>query len=313
MRTRRLCLILVLFSIGLVLFFQQFQLEGLDQLQLRRRGDNLVQAESVLTERSSDRLRIATFNLQVFGRTKSSHLPTMQALARICRQFDVIAIQEVAGPGQDALALLVEEMNRFGPQYSYLSSRPLGRSAYKQQYAYIYNRQLLHADLARCCAIEDPDDLFEHPPFVGFFQVREEHSETPFSFTLVNVRIDAENPDRELELLDEVHALIANGTRAEDDVIVLGTFQADSETLDSILGPAGLASTLDKGQFTDTRLSQQVDNIIVHTTATAELKGRSNSFRFMRRFNLSLQQALALSDHLPVWAEFGLSEAALGP
>lgn len=304
MRKSRLCILLFVLALGTLLFFQQFQLEGLDQLRLRRRGDQKIQAQSVLTERTGQRLRIATFNLQVFGKTKSRHLPTLQNLARICRQFDLIAVQEIVGPDQDSVPLLVEEINRIGPRYAYLASVPLGRSAYKQQFAFIYNRDLLEVDLTRCCAIEDPDDLFEYPPFVGFFQVRDSAADQPFRFTLVNCQVDAENPHQELQLLGKVHSLVEGNGRDEDDVILLGSFQADSDTLNLLLGPSGLTTALDQGQFTDTRLATQLDNMVFRRATTSELVGRAEVFRFMRRFNLSLQQALEVSDRLPVWAEF---------
>jgi endonuclease/exonuclease/phosphatase family metal-dependent hydrolase len=308
MRKSRLLITLVVLALLSVLFFHHFQIEGIEQLQLRRRGSTMMQAEASLPETTPDSIRIATFNLQVFGRTKSNNDQAMQALARIGRQFHVIALQEICGPGQDAVARLVEKMNEDGGQYDFLLSKPLGHASFKQQYGFIFDRRTIDVDRPRCCSIEDPDSLFEHPPFVGYFQVQPKLASNPIRFTLVNVQINPENRHAELELMDEIYELIWNRGRGEDDVIMLGDFQTNSETLSSILGPSRLVPVLDAGVLTDTRLSKQTDNILVHSEATPEFHGKAETFRFMRRFNLSLQESLAISDHLPVWAEFQLDE-----
>jgi hypothetical protein len=49
-------------------------------------------------------------------------------------------------------------------------------------------------------------------------------------------------------------------------------------------------------------------NIIVDRHATVELTGRSGVFDFLRELNLSMEQAVTISNHLPVWAEFSVYE-----
>ena len=44
------------------------------------------------------------------------------------------------------------------------------------------------------------------------------------------------------------------------------------------------------------------------TTATVEFTGRGGVFDFLREYNLTLAQALEVSDRLPVWAEFSIYE-----
>ena len=45
-------------------------------------------------------------------------------------------------------------------------------------------------------------------------------------------------------------------------------------------------------------------------SSTCEYAGRSGVFDFMRKYNLTLDQAMQVSDHLPVWAEISLNGAA---
>jgi hypothetical protein len=59
---------------------------------------------------------------------------------------------------------------------------------------------------------------------------------------------------------------------------------------------------------TNTRGTKQYDNVLFSELATTEYTGRWGVFDMVRQFNLTVEEALEISDHLPVWAEFGLLE-----
>ena len=46
-------------------------------------------------------------------------------------------------------------------------------------------------------------------------------------------------------------------------------------------------------------------------TATTEFTGTSAVFDLMDRYNLTMDQALEVSDHMPVWAEFSIYEGGV--
>ena len=50
--------------------------------------------------------------------------------------------------------------------------------------------------------------------------------------------------------------------------------------------------------------ARPMDNLVFDQQSLSEFTGRSGVFDFMREFNLTLDAALEISDHLPVWAEF---------
>ena len=50
--------------------------------------------------RSENSIRIATFNIQVFGQSKMKKPQVPQILARIIQQFDVVAVQEIRSQDQ---------------------------------------------------------------------------------------------------------------------------------------------------------------------------------------------------------------------
>jgi hypothetical protein len=52
------------------------------------------------------------------------------------------------------------------------------------------------------------------------------------------------------------------------------------------------------------------DNLIFQSQATSEFTGRWGVYDLQRVYGLSREEALKVSDHLPVWAEFGIWEGA---
>ena len=97
------------------------------------------------------------------------------------------------------------------------------------------------------------------------------------------------------------------GIGNEDDVIVLGDFNADDRHFGRLGRVPGISWAL-SGIPTNTRGNKQYDNLVFHQTATREFTGRVGVFDFMREYNLTQDEALEVSDPLPVWAEFSIYE-----
>jgi hypothetical protein len=62
------------------------------------------------------------------------------------------------------------------------------------------------------------------------------------------------------------------------------------------------------GTPTNVQLTRQSDNLLIHPLATTEFTGSASVFDFLKAFNLTVEQASTISDHLPVWAEFSVIE-----
>jgi hypothetical protein len=58
-----------------------------------------------------DTIRVASFNIQVFGESKVAKPAVMNTLARVARMFDVMAIQEVRAKSNDILPRFVDQIN----------------------------------------------------------------------------------------------------------------------------------------------------------------------------------------------------------
>lgn len=255
----------------------------------------------------SETIRIATFNVQAFGQKKSRNEVVMQRLTDICGNFDVIAIQEIRSADQSLLPQFVQRMNARGGQYAFAISPRLGRTTYKEQSAFIFDRSRVQLDNSFAYTINDPDDVLHREPFVGWFRAVGPAPDQAFTFTLANLHMDSKRPDLELVYLTELHRIIRKDGRGEDDVILIGDFNAGDQGLEPARERGGLTWVV-SNTATNTRNTSQYDNIVFHSKATDEFVGRGGVFDFMKELNLTLKDALAISDHMPVWAEFSVFE-----
>jgi hypothetical protein len=164
-------------------------------------GENPVAATP---QSGADVVRIATFNLQVYGEAKGSNPFVMQRLAEILRLFDVVAVQEIRTMDETQIQKLVALVNAEGRQYQYVLGPRLGRTVSKEQYAYLYDATKVECDRSQAYTVDDRSDLLHREPLVAWFRVRGLPPNEAFSFTLVNFHLDPDEVARELPLVDEV-------------------------------------------------------------------------------------------------------------
>ncbi len=251
-------------------------------------------------------LRIATFNIQLLHRSKGENADILRHLAGITSQFDVVAIQGVSPDQSHVIGSVVDLINGSGRHYDYVVGPRVGRDS-QEQLAYVFDRQRVDIDRHELYTIADPDDLLNVAPLVAWFRCRGPREAEAFTFTLVNVHTDPAERERENAILAGIVREVRNDRRGEDDVILLGDFGASAERIDGLTrfsDPLWAVTDI----ATDTRASGQFCNIVCNRQATDEATGRSGVFDFLREMNLSLDQAMQVSDHLPVWAEFSLME-----
>lgn len=256
-------------------------------------------------------IRIASFNIKDFGQAKAEKPEVMATLADIVRQFHVVAIQEVSS-SRDTYFIpkFVQLINQGGRHYDAIVGEALGRSTSKEQYAFIFDADRIDCDRANAYTIGDPEDLIQREPYVATFRAHGVNPDVAFTFTLINVHTTPEPPEvlrGELDALAEVYRAVRRAGVNEDDVIMLGDFNADDAHFRR-LGQIPSITPLIRGVFTNTRQSALYDNILIHQPSTTEYAGRSGVFNIMQQYNLALAQADRVSDHFPVWAEFSVYE-----
>lgn len=280
-------------------------------------GDNVAPA----SDKPRDKILIATLNVQRFGQSKSSNDQVMAQLASICQMFDLIAIQEVQSPDANPIGKLVALINSKGYQYDAIVSEQVGRTSYKEQYAFIYDTRHIRPLPNRSYLVDDPLDRMHREPFVSSFSVinSDLSGQAPFSFTLINAHTDPDeveltSTDNELNVMADVYVSVSNWEKAvngEDDVIILGDLNSSRTRMFGLGRIPGLYSLAPQGP-TNTRGSAELDHIMINTQQTGEWTRNAGVIDYVRDLQLTEEQALAISDHRVVWAEFNSDEVPPG-
>lgn len=273
-------------------------------------------------------ISVATFNIQRFDEAKASTADVMAELARICKLFDVVAVQNVRSPAARPVERLVELINADGSRYASTVGRPLGRSASReehQQYAFIYDATRVYLDEDRVYVMSDDEDRMHREPMVASFVAIPTGVEDrrPYSFTLINVDTDpahvgsGSNRENELDVLADVYANVRQweySRYGEDDIILLGTLNASTDQLGRLGRTAGLRS-IAGAQSTETAGTETRDHLLVDLDTTGEFTRVAGVLDYARDLGLDEQPAVRISDHRPVWAQFSSFElpAPSGP
>lgn len=256
-------------------------------------------------------VRIASFNIQVFGVSKLNKPPVVQLLAEVIRRFDVVAIQEIRSADDAVMPRFVSLVNASGARYDFVIGPRLGRTSSKEQYAFVYDTARIEVDPRFVYTVPDPQDRLHREPLVAYFRVRGPPPSQAFTFALANIHTDPDETASELDALADVFVGIQRNGTGEDDVILLGDLNVNEYRLGNLGRLPGIRYAV-SGAPTNTRRDKTYDNIVFDGRATVEYTGRWGVLDLMREFGLSRDQALEVSDHMPVWAEFTIYEGLPG-
>jgi endonuclease/exonuclease/phosphatase family metal-dependent hydrolase len=255
-------------------------------------------------------IRLASFNIQSFGDAKAAKPYVMATLAAIIHNFHLVAIQEIRT--QDDYFLdnfLRNYVNQNGRVFDRVVGPRLGRSSSTEQYAFLYDTAAIELNRYSIYTVNDPDDLLHREPLVAMFRVRGPAPQQAFTFVLVNIHTDPHEADAEVDTLAQVFQAVRRSSNGEDDIILLGDLNVDEKHLGELGRLEGVRPIV-RGVFTNTRQDATYDNFILHQPSTSEFTGRWGVFNYQQIFKLTPDQALQVSDHVPIWAEFSAYESA---
>ena len=130
-------------------------------------------------------IRIASFNIQVFGRAKASKDEVMEILANTISQFDIGAIQEIRDKSGTAIKALEVAVDDIGVNYDFVIGPRLGRTTSKEQYAYFYKTDVIEVE-GSYTYDDSGNDTFHREPYIAKFRVKNGN----FDFTIINIHVD---------------------------------------------------------------------------------------------------------------------------
>lgn len=272
-----------------------------------------IQQSASVPKRAADTVIVGSFNVQHLGETKMKSPEIMSAFAQIIQQYDVIALQEINDQSGVAVRQLMQYVNQNGSRYAVAISDSVGRGVpgkggYYEQYAFVYDTSRIEGGQQHCYLVTDPTDQLHREPYVGRFQTR---TSNPFTFTLVNIHTDPDEIKTELDVL----ATVLTNVRAFeyqqaqiDDVMLLGDLNAAPGKLLGLERIQGTVSVINIP--TNTRRDKVYDNIILDRGLTSEFTGRAGTIDLQTVFGIGEEQALKISDHMPIWAEFYMQRSS---
>ena len=257
-------------------------------------------------------ITVGSWALDGFGPTKLANVDVRRYVAKVVRRFDVMAIQQVAAIERDVVPRLVDEINRGENRYDFIIGPSTGPTGRGEQLAFIYDTTTIEVDRRGSYTVSDPDDRYRYDPLVAWFRTTAPPAGVAWTFSVVNVRIDLQNAAEEVQTLPTLIDAVAGDGRREDDVLVAGLLQADDAYLQPSLRPTGDAAAAYqlavRHHATDIYDRYQTDNIIIDAGRTTEYLGRGGVLDFARVYNLSQNEAEAISSHLPIHAVFTAHE-----
>src|SRR3989344_8019636 len=241
---------------------------------------NLEESISVESDfNESVSLRIATWNLQIFGQKKASNSELLSYYADKISEYDVIVVQEIRDEEQTAFPKLCELL----PDCECKVSSRAGKSSSKEQYGIIYRKAILLEDID----YNQPEyqELFERPPL----ELR--LSFEGWNFTLITIHVDPDKAEEEMEYLEE---LFENN---EEDTILLGDLNTDCTYYKENL--------LQDFEEWDWIITNEEDTTTSNTNCTYDRiiinnPTKDNYIQHGIMNDVTLQQ----SDHYLAWAEF---------
>ena len=248
-------------------------------------------------------ITICSWNLCDFGQTKSDS--ELEFIANTIKEFDVVAIQEVVAKdpgGAQAIARLVDALNRKGSKWDYVISDPTSSSAYKaERYAFIWKT-------AKITKIGDPwlerkyNMEIDREPY--FINLKTDGNQ----FTLVNFHAITKKMQPETEVK---YFKFFPSEYPGLDLVFCGDFNLpQSHTVFNPLKEMGYKSilvnqktSLKQECLNDDCLSSEFDNIFYNSKINFI---QSGFIEFYKSFE-TLKEARKISDHIPIYFEFSLN------
>lgn len=277
-----------------------------------------------LIDRPADGIRIATFNIENFSEKKAlkrndaSGIDVLGKIAEIVAAFDLVAIQEIRGDGGLAIQRLINLLNASGKTYGATISEPIGDENRTESYAFVWDVSRIQFIPNSSYVVRDDGKRMYREPMVASFQtvIPPGTALRPFRFTAINVHtdpdlVDPDVRDSEINVLADVFQRVREYEaewNSEDDFILMGDLNVETKGLGNLSQIQGVVSVAGD-ILTNVNRTKTNDHILIDQVWTNEYQQRAGVIDLKGQMGLNDAQANAISDHLPLWAEFSRFEA----
>lgn len=251
-------------------------------------------------------IKIASFNIQIFGQSKMSKPDVVDVLVEILDRYDMTMVMEIRDSAGTAFPQLVNDLKKYsGKNYAYVVSPRTGRSSSKEQYGYIYRTDRMF--VSDEWQYPDLADQFERPPYVVTFELIQPSSRSGTQLTIIPCHAKPDNAIDEMNALVDVYDAVEE--RSENpNAIIMGDLNADCSYV--------CKSCWDQVElWTDSRFTWFVDNNADTTSGKSDCAydrviAAGNwlpkaaccavPFDYQKAYGLDDQLTKDVSDHYPV-------------
>ncbi|XP_069824905.1 deoxyribonuclease gamma [Dendropsophus ebraccatus] len=253
--------------------------------------------------------RICSFNIQSFGEAKCAKPDVMNVIVKVVSRCDIMLLMEIKDSTDKVINILMAKLNsqpEMKDEFSLIISKRLGRKTYKEQYAFIYRKQLVTVkDVYQYLDHQDGDvDAFSREPFVVWFQTYKS------DFVIIPQHTTPEAAVREIDELYDVYLDVKQKWKTEN-FIFMGDFNAACSYVPKKYWKNIRLRTNQEFIWliednVDTTVKSTTkcayDRIVVHGKRLLKsvMPGSATVFDFMKEYGLTEAQALEISDHYPV-------------
>lgn len=253
-----------------------------------------LQAINATTGSEINDLSIMSFNIQVFGKSKSSKHNVMETIIDIIDDYDLIAIQEIRDASNTTLTRL---MSMMPDNYKLVAGPRDGRSSSKEQAIYVYNDSKL--DVVWKKSYADVNDVFERSPFMVYFK----EDNKKLSFIMVNVHIQPKSAEQEIHSLSKLISKVFE--LYKDQIILVGDFNSDGNYFNekelNSLFPSNKYDIIINNKLNTTVATK--DNTYDRIIITDGLENRvlNSGVLYFKKYLVGDTTLKQVSDHYPVY------------
>lgn len=258
-------------------------------------------------------IKVASFNVQRFGRRKVKNQQVFITLLKIIKRYDIVVILEVVDQSGLSIETLLDALGR--DEYAYVASDRLGRGRYKEQYVFLYKVSSVSVkDTYQYDDVALQDcDVFARDPFIVRFKLL--NAKNIHDLTVVPLHTKPIDSKAEIDGLKCVVEHVRRTWRT-DNVMIMGDFNADGNYV-SCNSMRCISIRCDPNYFwlvhddedTTTRTTNDhtYDRIVVYGKKLAKACGcAAKPFNYQEVYDMTEQQALAVSDHYPVEVDINI-------
>jgi deoxyribonuclease-1-like protein len=248
---------------------------------------------------------ICSWNLMNFGKSKSD--TELEFIASTLNKFDIVAIQEVVAGngGAQAVARLVDELNRKGSHWDYAISDPTtsNNPSSVERYAFVWKPSKVKK-IGESWLEQHLQKEIDREPFMSTF----EYEGKSFSIATFHAVPKKKLPEKEIKLFQSIPSFYPHL-----NIIFMGDFNCpQSNSAFTPLKEEGYYTTLTNQKTSlrqkcrvDDCLASEYDNMFYNFKINKVLQ--SGVIPFYNAFP-TLKEARQISDHIPIWATFQIEK-----